>query len=88
MTRIRRGSLSRGTGYEIAWITITSIRMMIAIAALRNLEIHQMDIKTAFLRGDLNEEIYMEKPEGFSAPGCKKVCKVVKPFYGLKQTPK
>ena len=48
---------------------ITSIRIVIAIAALRNLEIHQMDVKTAFLNRDLNEEIYMEQPEGFSASG-------------------
>ncbi|GJT46029.1 retrovirus-related pol polyprotein from transposon TNT 1-94 [Tanacetum coccineum] len=48
---------------------ITSIRMIIAIAALRNLEIHQMDVKTAFLNGDLEEEIYMNQPEGFIAPG-------------------
>ena len=48
---------------------ITSIRLVLAIAALRNLEIHQMDVKTAFLNGELEEEIYMEQPEGFSAPG-------------------
>ena len=41
---------------------ITSIRMLIAIAALHNLEIHQMDVKTAFLNGELDEEIYMEQP--------------------------
>jgi len=68
---------------------INSIRMIIAIAALRNLEIHQMDVKTAFLNGDLDEEIYMEQPEGFIAPGQeKKVCKLVKSLYGLKQAPK
>ena len=65
---------------------ITFIRMVLAIAALRNLEIHQMDVKTAFLNGDLDEEIYMEQPEGFVAPGQeKKVCKLVKSLYGLKQ---
>ncbi|WKA09039.1 hypothetical protein VitviT2T_026717 [Vitis vinifera] len=68
---------------------INSIRMVLAIAALRNLEIHQMDVKTAFLNGDLDEEIYMEQLEGFSAPGQeKKVCKLVKSLYGLKQAPK
>ena len=48
---------------------ITSIRILIAIAALRNLEIHQMDVKTAFLNGDLEEEIYMKQPEGYVVPG-------------------
>ena len=43
---------------------ITSIRMLIAIASIYGLEIHQMDVKTAFLNGDLDEEIYMEQPEG------------------------
>ncbi|GKD11829.1 retrotransposon protein, putative, ty1-copia subclass, partial [Tanacetum coccineum] len=68
---------------------ITSIRMIIAIAALRNLEIHQMDVKTTFLNGDLEEEIYMNQPEGFIAPGQEgKVCRLVKSLYGLKQAPK
>ena len=48
---------------------ITSIRMLIAIAAVYKLEIHQMDVKTAFLSGDLEEEIYLEQPEGFIVPG-------------------
>ncbi|GKE26616.1 retrovirus-related pol polyprotein from transposon TNT 1-94, partial [Tanacetum coccineum] len=47
---------------------ITSIRMILAIAALRNLEVHQMDVKTAFLNGDLEEGIYMNQPEGFITP--------------------
>ena len=59
--------------------------MIIAITILRNLKIHQMDVKMAFLNGDLDEEIYMEQPEGFIAPGQeKKVCKLVKSLYGLK----
>ncbi|KAM2835849.1 hypothetical protein PS2_032724 [Malus domestica] len=44
---------------------ITSIRLLIAIAALHDMEIHQMDVKTAFLNGDLDKEIYIEQPEGF-----------------------
>jgi len=68
---------------------ITSIRMLIAIAVLHNLDIHQMDVKTAFLNGELNEEIYMEQPEGFIVKGQKhKVCKLVKFLYSLKQAPK
>ena len=63
---------------------ITSIRMLIAIAALYNLEIHQMDVKITFLNGELDEEIYMEQQEGFHVPGQeKKVCKHVKSLYGL-----
>ncbi|GJX20385.1 retrovirus-related pol polyprotein from transposon TNT 1-94 [Tanacetum coccineum] len=48
-----------------------------------------MDVKTAFLNGDLEEEIYMNQPEGFTAPGQEgKVCRLVKSLYGLKQAPK
>ena len=65
---------------------ISSIRMLIAIVVIHNLEIHQMDVKTAFLNGDLDEEIYMEQPEGINVPGQeKKVCWLVKSLYGLKQ---
>ena len=63
--------------------------MLIAIATLNDLEIHQMDVKTAFLNGELDEEIYMEQPEGFIVPSQeKKVCRLVKSLYGLKQAPK
>ena len=68
---------------------ITSIRMLIVIASLNNMEIHQMDVKTAFLNGELDEDIYMEQPEGFVVQGQEnKVCKLVKSLYGLKQAPK
>ncbi|KAF3656105.1 hypothetical protein FXO38_14340 [Capsicum annuum] len=68
---------------------ITSIRMLIVLAAVYDLQIHQMDVKTAFLNGNLEEEIYMEQPEGFVVPGKEnKVCKLVKSLYGLKQAPK
>ena len=68
---------------------ITSIRLLIAIAYVYNLEIHQTDVKTAFLNGELDEEIYMEQPEGFIVKGQeKKVCKLIKSLYGLKQVPK
>ncbi|XP_071719215.1 uncharacterized protein [Rutidosis leptorrhynchoides] len=68
---------------------ITSIKLVLSIIAIRNLEVHQMDVKTAFLNGNLEEEIYMEQPAGFKAPGQeRKVCKLVKSLYGLKQAPK
>ncbi|KAL2252265.1 UNVERIFIED_CONTAM: Retrovirus-related Pol polyprotein from transposon TNT 1-94 [Sesamum indicum] len=68
---------------------LTTIRVLIAIASVYNLPIHQMDVKTTFLYGELEEEIYMEQPEGFVAHGNEhKVCKLVKSLYGLKQAPK
>ena len=48
---------------------ITSTRLLIAIAPIFDLKIHQMGVKTVFLNGDLEEEIYMDQPEGFVKPG-------------------
>jgi hypothetical protein len=65
---------------------ITSIRVLFALASIYKLYVHQMDVKTAFLNGDLKEEVYMEQLEGFIFPGNEeKVCKLVKSLYGLKQ---
>ena len=68
---------------------MTSIRTLLALAAQYGLEVHQMDVKTAFLNGDLEEEIYMEQPEGFVVSGKEKlVCKLQRSLYGLKQAPR
>ncbi|GJX18591.1 zinc finger, CCHC-type containing protein [Tanacetum coccineum] len=48
---------------------ITTIRLLLALAAIHNLVIHQMDVKTTFLNGDLEEEVYMKQPKGFVMPG-------------------
>ena len=65
---------------------ITSIRVLISLASIHNLLIHQMDVKTAFLNGELDEEIYMDQPEGFVVHDQEhKVCKLDKSLYGLKQ---
>jgi hypothetical protein len=67
----------------------TSIRCILALAALEDMEIHQMDVKTTFLNGKLEEEIYMEQLQGFVHQGGEHlVCKLHKSLYGLKQSPR
>ncbi|KAJ9535088.1 hypothetical protein OSB04_un001836 [Centaurea solstitialis] len=68
---------------------LSSIRLFISLAATYNWPLHQLDVKNAFLHGDLQEEVYMEQPPGFVAQGeCGKVCKLRKSLYGLKQSPR
>src|SRR5438132_12535283 len=68
---------------------LTTIRVLLSLAASYGLLVHQMDVKTAFLNGELEEEIYMEQPDGFIVNGHEgKVCKLLKSLYGLKQAPK
>ena len=65
---------------------LKSIRILLAIAAYYDYEIWQMDVKTAFLNGHLDEDVYMTQPEGFISSGSEsKVCKLKKSIYGLKQ---
>ena len=66
----------------------TSIRVLLAIVAHQNLELEQLDVKIAFLHGELEDEIYMTQPDGFQVPGKEDcVCKLRKSLYGLKQSP-
>jgi hypothetical protein len=62
---------------------LASIQTLLALAAKYQLEIQQIDVKTAFLYGDLDEKIYMELPEGYNNNNTL-VCKLVKSIYGLK----
>ncbi|RYE20331.1 MAG: hypothetical protein EOP45_11235, partial [Sphingobacteriaceae bacterium] len=63
-----------------------SLRIVMAMVAHYDLELHQMDVKTAFLNGNLDEEVFMDQPEGFVVDGKEHmVCKLKKSIYGLKQ---
>ena len=65
---------------------LKSIRVLIVIAAYHDYEIWQMDVKIAFLNGNLLEDVYMTQPEGFVQPkNSGKVCKLQRSIYGLKQ---
>ena len=66
-----------------------SIRVLMAITATQNLEPEQLDVKTAFLHGNLQKEIFMSQPEEYKAPDRKDyVCLLKKSLYGLKQSPR
>nr|GEX76170.1 copia-type Pol polyprotein [Tanacetum cinerariifolium] len=68
---------------------IEAIRISIANAASKNMTIYQMDVKTAFLNGELKEEVYVSQPEGFVNPDHPThVCRLKKALYGLKQAPR
>src|SRR5579862_9432714 len=66
---------------------LTTYRIIFALAALEQWEVHGMDVITAFLLGKLDEEIFMMQPEGFERRGmkAKMVCRLLRSLYGLKQ---
>jgi hypothetical protein len=63
-------------------------RALLSVAAAKDYEIHQVDIKTAFLNGDLEEDVYVTQPPGFENGDDRVVCKLRKALYGLKQSPR
>ncbi|GJW97136.1 retrovirus-related pol polyprotein from transposon TNT 1-94 [Tanacetum coccineum] len=68
---------------------LEAIRIFIANAASKNMTVYQMDVKTAFLNGELKEEVYVHQPEGFVDPECPHhVYRLKKALYGLKQPPR
>jgi len=81
-----------GLDYEEAFspvVDFESIRVLLAIDAQHKLELHQMDVATAFLHGELTEEeVYMQQPEGFVECGKENpVCKLNCSIYELMQSP-
>lgn len=70
-------------------VRMATMRLLFAISAILDLEVQQMDVKTAFLNGDLNEVIYMKQPQGFIHKETENlVCLLGKSIYGLKQSPR
>jgi Reverse transcriptase (RNA-dependent DNA polymerase) len=82
-------SQKEGIDYDETFAPVAkfnSIRTILATAPHKDMDLQQMDVKTAFLNGDLNEVIYMNQPEGYEEPGQEHlVCKLKKGLYGLKQ---
>jgi hypothetical protein len=65
-----------------------AICFLLAYACSKNVKVYQMDVKSVFLNGELEEEVYIEQPEGFQlSKNTDYVCKLKKDLYGLKQTP-
>jgi hypothetical protein len=64
-----------------------SYKALFAMAAAKDLEIEKMDVKTAFLYGAIDEDIYVEQPTGYDQWSSNLVCKLNKALYGLKQSP-
>ena len=68
---------------------MSSIRIALSLVARLNLEVEQLDVKTVVLHGDLEEEIYMQQPEGFEVKEKENlVCKLKKGLHRLKQAPR
>jgi hypothetical protein len=66
----------------------TTLRALLAKAAKEDMVVHQMDVMTAFLNGQLEETVYMEQPEDYVQGGRTTVCRLLKSLYGLKQAPR
>jgi hypothetical protein len=90
---VTRGfSQKEGIDYEETFAPVaryTSIRTIIALAAKMKWKLHQMDVKTNFLNGVIEEEVYIEQPQGFEVEDRKShVCRLKKALYRLKQAPR
>ena len=90
---VARGySQTYGIDYDETFAPVakmSTVRILISCAANFGWPLHQLDVKNAFLHGDLQEEVYMEMPPGFVTPETEgKVCRLKKSLYGLKQSPR
>ena len=90
---VARGfSQKEGIDYDETFAPVArynSIRVIISLVSVLGWKLHQMDVKTTFLNGKIEEEVYIEQPEGFELHGKEShVCKLKKALYGLKQAPR
>jgi hypothetical protein len=69
-------------------LRIETVRVLLALAAQSGWEVHHMDVKSAFLNGDLTETVYVQQPPGFSVGNKEKMLRLNKALYGLKQAPR
>ena len=67
---------------------LNTIRVLLSLAANLDWPLQQLDVKNAFLNGDLEEEVYMDSPSDFESQFSQKICKLQKSLYGLKQSPR
>ena len=90
---VARGFVQQeGVDFDDAFAPVArmeSVRLLLALAAQEGWRVHHMDVKSAFLNGDLKEEVYVHQPAGFIIPGKEdKVLRLRKALYGLRQAPR
>lgn len=81
-----------GVDYDEVYAPVTrmeTVRLLLALSAKNKWEVHHLDVKTAFLNGDIKEDVYVAQPEGFEKAGKGHlVYKLKKALYGLRQAPR
>ena len=89
---VKRFQQKKGIDYSEIFspvVKMSTIRLVLGMVAAENLHLEQLDVKIAFLHGDLEEDLYMIQLEGFIVQGQQNlVCKLRKSLYGLKQAPR
>jgi hypothetical protein len=81
----------QGIDYDEVFAPVSrqsSLRALLAVVAARDLALHQLDVKTAFLNGELDELVYMNQPPGYQEGGQNTVCLLRRSLYSLKQAPR
>jgi hypothetical protein len=82
MHRLKESTLKRHFPQLPEWI---AIHLLLAYACSKNVKVYHMDVKSSFMNGELEEEVYIEQPEGFQlSENTDYVCKLKKALYGLK----